>query len=563
MTPDMRVRITAQNEASPAFRGVVEDAWAAANAVDQAGKQAATALGFESTAVARLRAEYVPTFAAQLAHETAIQKIAIAEKSGALSAAEAAEGVAMLNKHLVEGAAAASLNSVQQLALMHSARSIVEQLAMGASPVQALTSQLSHLSYVASGEGGVMGALRGIGALLAPLAPVLLGIGAAVGAVALTFAGLTTKINETAKTHVSFGNVFLATVQLAAEGIGKFFAPAIAQLGRWWQQFVDWIGPIFKGVGNLIVGVFVGAYDATKQAWGNLPTFFSALGKQAYNNLISEFEKPLLTFGDQVIIPGINASGLKAKLSPAEQASFGATSVAFGNALSTDYMGSLFSAISERSQALQLAEDTKKAGGAAAAANDNFQGLGNSVDDLTGKTNAWADAAKSAFSNLGTGIIQAFQKGGNVALNILGMIGDRIGQLGESLLNSGLNALLGNVFSGVSTASLGIATPNIGSAIGASLIPGYATGADFMVGGAPGTDRNLVAFKASKGERVQVTPPGAANGNDFISVAVTTTVVNGNLVPTMVQVSGVVAGKMIKTDAPLAVATARRNKSVG
>lgn len=38
-------------------------------------------------------------------------------------------------------------------------------------------------------------------------------------------------------------------------------------------------------------------------------------------------------------------------------------------------------------------------------------------------------------------------------------------------------------------------------------VPGYAKGADFMVGGRTGVDRNLVAFRASRGERVKVQTP--------------------------------------------------------
>jgi len=39
-----------------------------------------------------------------------------------------------------------------------------------------------------------------------------------------------------------------------------------------------------------------------------------------------------------------------------------------------------------------------------------------------------------------------------------------------------------------------------------------ATGADFMVGGAGGTDSQRVSFWATPGERVTVTPPGQASG---------------------------------------------------
>lgn len=42
-------------------------------------------------------------------------------------------------------------------------------------------------------------------------------------------------------------------------------------------------------------------------------------------------------------------------------------------------------------------------------------------------------------------------------------------------------------------------------------IPGFANGGSFMVGGHPGIDANLVAFRATRGEQVTVTPPGMSN----------------------------------------------------
>jgi tape measure domain-containing protein len=44
-------------------------------------------------------------------------------------------------------------------------------------------------------------------------------------------------------------------------------------------------------------------------------------------------------------------------------------------------------------------------------------------------------------------------------------------------------------------------------------LPGFNEGADFMVGGTGGVDKNVVAFRASRGERVQVTPAGKESGN--------------------------------------------------
>jgi hypothetical protein len=56
--------------------------------------------------------------------------------------------------------------SAQSQAALHSIRSVAEQVALGISPVQALTGQMNHLSFAATGEGGLKGAFAGLGPVL-------------------------------------------------------------------------------------------------------------------------------------------------------------------------------------------------------------------------------------------------------------------------------------------------------------------------------------------------------------------------------------------------------------
>lgn len=60
-----------------------------------------------------------------------------------------------------------------------------------------------------------------------------------------------------------------------------------------------------------------------------------------------------------------------------------------------------------------------------------------------------------------------------------------------------------------------------------NFLPGYATGADFTVGGKSGVDQNIVAFRATKGERVQVTPAGQSGSGGGNIVIEQTVVFNG------------------------------------
>jgi hypothetical protein len=56
--------------------------------------------------------------------------------------------------------------STQGQALLHSFRSVGEQLAMGIPPTQALTGQINHLTYAASGQGGLSGAFSEVTGML-------------------------------------------------------------------------------------------------------------------------------------------------------------------------------------------------------------------------------------------------------------------------------------------------------------------------------------------------------------------------------------------------------------
>lgn len=56
--------------------------------------------------------------------------------------------------------------SAQGQAALHSIRSFGEQIALGIPPTQALTGQLNHLTFAASGEGGLAGAFGQVGSLI-------------------------------------------------------------------------------------------------------------------------------------------------------------------------------------------------------------------------------------------------------------------------------------------------------------------------------------------------------------------------------------------------------------
>lgn len=79
----------------------------------------------------------------------------------------------------------------------------------------------------------------------------------------------------------------------------------------------------------------------------------------------------------------------------------------------------------------------------------------------------------------------------------------------------GIFGALGSAIVGIFGGGGGLTTTGTGS-FGAGNAPfgtlGFANGGEFTVGGASGIDRNLVAFRASRGERVTIDPPGGRRG---------------------------------------------------
>lgn len=148
------------------------------------------------------------------------------------------------------------------------------------------------------------------------------------------------------------------------------------------------------------------------------------------------------------------------------------------------------------------------------------------VDDLSGAfVNFFDDASRGAESfgsslkNLADDLLQVIYQfyvleplknaltggssgGGGILGSLLGGVGSFFG--GGSLFGSVANTAS---FSSRSFGSI------FGSALGGAYGPGFATGGSFTVGGSGGTDSELVQFRATPGEMVNITRPGDSQGH--------------------------------------------------
>lgn len=96
---------------------------------------------------------------------------------------------------------------------------------------------------------------------------------------------------------------------------------------------------------NKIIGAFVGAYNFVVSTWENLPAAFSAIAKEAVNALVDELGKPLLTFGDNVILPGLPTGWAKQELTDEERKALDGATGSFGDAFSAKYLENMGGAL--------------------------------------------------------------------------------------------------------------------------------------------------------------------------------------------------------------------------
>lgn len=91
-------------------------------------------------------------------------------------------------------------------------------------------------------------------------------------------------------------------------------------------------------------------------------------------------------------------------------------------------------------------------------------------------------------------------------------IGQLVGELARMALTKGFTSLFGG---------LDVGGTGLGNALGSIFLPGFATGGSFRVGGGGGTDSQVVAFRATPGEMVDVRRPGQSGGGTVLNFAPT------------------------------------------
>jgi hypothetical protein len=281
-----------------------------------------------------IRAKYNPLFGTIRNYLSLKDELRIATQLGALSENEAtaalskgrqetlaAIGVLKGHTEALKGhGAAAGLGATQMMALTHAARSFAEQIALGVSPLQALTGQMNHLSYVASGPGGVSGALSAIGNMAAGLVSRFAGVASAIAGVAVGFEYIRDQASETERRTVGFGETAVAIFQTIRDDLRSNFGPALAVIFDPVIYAFKQLGSAAVDIAELVINSFHAAFVDVKLIWDALPASFGLTFTAAANAGIGALNLLVKKTSDAVDeiskalnnIPGVNIPLLNA-----------------------------------------------------------------------------------------------------------------------------------------------------------------------------------------------------------------------------------------------------------
>ena len=344
----------------------------------------------------------------------------------------------------------------------------------------------------------------------------------------------------------AFGSFISDKIGPVISSIGGFFADLVGPIAEVWSATVSFL----KNAVNKKIGIVVGFVKAAGLIFKQgLPAGLKAAGALAVNGLVAIVEKGLnaITGGIKGFLGGIDAltggslaskignvdlSGFKIQVGGAAGEVAAEVAGAFSDALGADYIGSVVDPILKRADQIDAdrnaknfdseeADPTTTINSVGDAATGNLKkvkeaadeventfkgGLKAAFEQLAGQTEKLGENVRDfvvgAFDSLSDSIVE-FAKTGK--FNIREFFSDLFAQL----LKLATNQLFAQLFKGGGLSSL---FGGGGGGIGGLL--GFKTGGEAMVAGQGGPDSQLVAFKATPGERVSIETPSQQSKSD-------------------------------------------------
>lgn len=352
------------------------------------------------------------------------------------------------------------------------------------------------------------------------------------------------------------GAVRLLTAAIAANPLGALaigITAAVTAIYHFRDEIqkaigIDVVG-IVKDAANLVIGSFVAAFEDIKFVWNNFGNVIGAaviggvnVAIRAINSLVATAK---LAVNDVIqafnMIPGVEIGTFdvaRDAIKPLEnpyaerlRGAIGDRNAAISAALSTDYIGAIGIAFQGSTPAVQ------DFAGALGDVNDQLNDIGGGGKGGKGKKDGAADKAARALERMREAMQSAKASLGQGFSSILeGLVNktlswkDAIVQAGQALLRY-LNQM--NIAQGGS----GLFGGGFLQGLVGSLL-GFKDGGSFTVGGTGGTDSQLVAFRATPGEMVEVRKGNQARGGGALDIRVGVSADNnGNLLPFVESVS--------------------------
>ncbi|MEC8777223.1 MAG: phage tail length tape measure family protein, partial [Pseudomonadota bacterium] len=264
-----------------------------------------TAARHSDAAMQQLAEASAMASAEELQLSIAAIKAAKANNTLEMSTEEATQAIRIMNAAMQQSQKAISATNRRMGLMAFQLNDVGVSLASGMNPLMVFVQQGAQIGQMyGTGTGGAATALSdlktmatsAIGAL-APMAPVLLGIGAAIAATTVVVGGLTASINETTDESVTMGDTMAAIGELAVEAISDTVAPAFEALA----PVVSSVWQFIQTSTATLINWFVRGWSIQVE---NVKTLFNGLGIAiggSINNLLVEFSEPIEAFIGDII----------------------------------------------------------------------------------------------------------------------------------------------------------------------------------------------------------------------------------------------------------------------
>jgi hypothetical protein len=390
--------------------------------------------------------------------------------------AKVTDGMVIVMREIAEGIRALP-NFADEIAVVGGA------VALAFSP--ALVSSIGAVSTAIS--VGLVNALRGVAVVAAANPLGLFAIGVAGAALAAY------KFRDAIKE--SIGVDVISVVKGGANMIINSFRAAFEDIKFVWNSFPDIIGAATIGAINAVVG---GIQTMIKTAIGELNSFVTSA-----NSILS-------TIGAE--IPAIPMPDFKGQALPNDYAKRLATAVADRNStiakiMQDDPIGNLGQSMKD---AFKPASDALKDW------NNSLKGVGDQIDTTAGKASRAGAATKDPWAGLRESTKQAKSGLEDMQSSMAGVtngLGSGIADLikGTKSLGDVMKEMvaqfaqmeISRMFGGNTSGGFGGFFSSLFSGL-----TGFANGGTILPGGAGGIDSQVVAFKKSPGEQVDIYKPG-------------------------------------------------------